>query len=156
MFYTVPPPGFQPAFDVVSVIVQHQGKLLLLLRPEYKSQGGKWGLPSGKVEYWEIKLEALVREMFEETGILTDYGSFLFVRTVFVVHPEQAFTYHLYDCELDYRPAVELNPGEHLAFRFVTPEEAMDLSLVDDLKELLAEYFNLVPLSGNEAPIVPL
>ncbi|MGW5520165.1 NUDIX hydrolase [Nocardia africana] len=54
---------------VVGAVVQHDGRVLLLQRPEHDFMGGIWELPSGKVEQGESLDQALIREVKEETGL---------------------------------------------------------------------------------------
>lgn len=66
---------------VVGAVVQHDGKVLLLQRPEDDFMGGIFELPSGKVEAGEALDAALKREVKEESGLsvsaIRDYlGSF--------------------------------------------------------------------------------
>ncbi|WP_028663301.1 NUDIX hydrolase [Saccharomonospora halophila] len=66
---------------VVGGVVQHDGKVLLLQRPEGDFMGSIFELPSGKVEAGESLDAALIREVKEETGLdvtaVRDYlGSF--------------------------------------------------------------------------------
>jgi 8-oxo-dGTP diphosphatase len=66
---------------VVGAVVQHDGKVLLLQRPEDDFMGGIFELPSGKVEAGEALDAALIREVKEESGLdvaaIRDYlGSF--------------------------------------------------------------------------------
>ena len=53
----------------VAVIQNSDGQYLIAKRPPETHQGGLWEFPGGKVEDNETVLEALKRELFEETGI---------------------------------------------------------------------------------------
>lgn len=57
-----------------SAIIVRDGKILLALRPEGKSQGGKWETPGGKAEPGETAEVALARELFEELGVRATIG----------------------------------------------------------------------------------
>ncbi len=54
---------------VVSVLIEREGKVLLVKRKEGKSFPGLWGLPNGKVRLGETLEEAARREAKEETGL---------------------------------------------------------------------------------------
>jgi 8-oxo-dGTP diphosphatase len=56
----------------VKAVMVNNGKVLLLRKALYKGNGGKqgkWNNPGGRVEPGENWQDALVREVFEETGI---------------------------------------------------------------------------------------
>lgn len=50
---------------VSAVIVDARGRVLL----QRRTDNGRWGLPGGAVEYGESVLQALQREVHEETGL---------------------------------------------------------------------------------------
>jgi 8-oxo-dGTP diphosphatase len=54
---------------VVRAVVQRRGRVLLLRRAAWDSYPGAWELPGGKVDAGEAPELALVRELFEETGL---------------------------------------------------------------------------------------
>ncbi len=54
---------------VGAIITDHAGKALLLQRPHDDFMGGIHELPSGKVDPGERLLDALAREITEETGL---------------------------------------------------------------------------------------
>ncbi|MCQ1534231.1 NUDIX domain-containing protein [Methanosarcina sp. KYL-1] len=56
--------------SVYALIRNEKGEFLLLRRSEYsRTNPGKWDLPGGKVGLREPLEEAVVREVWEETGI---------------------------------------------------------------------------------------
>ena len=56
---------------VGAVIVDDAGRILLVLRKN-EPQAGYWSLPGGKVEPGETAVDAVVREVAEETGLQID------------------------------------------------------------------------------------
>lgn len=57
------------AVRVVAGALVREGRVLAARRPAYKSQGGLWELPGGKVEPGESDEAALARELEEELGV---------------------------------------------------------------------------------------
>lgn len=55
--------------QVVGAVIEDNGRVLLLRRPADDFRGGTWELPSGKVDPGETLLDALHREVTEETGL---------------------------------------------------------------------------------------
>ncbi|MDH4224243.1 MAG: NUDIX domain-containing protein [Deltaproteobacteria bacterium] len=63
----------KPTFDIpagVLAVVRHEGRLLMILRPEELPRaGGLWGLPGGVLEAGESPPQGAVRELFEELNL---------------------------------------------------------------------------------------
>lgn len=133
MIYPDKPAGFAPRFEVSSCFLEHSGRLLMLHRPPHKSQGGRWGAPGGKVDPGETPLQAMRREMFEETGIDLPEASLGFFRTVYVNHPGYDFAYHMFRATLGAEPNVILRADEHQGFGWFAPLDALALELVEDM-----------------------
>ncbi len=121
------PEGFKPQFEVVSCLALWDGRILLLHRLETKPQGDSWGVPAGKKAEGETTRQAMVRELFEETGIIVDESSLDHAGTVFVRYPDYDFIYHTFKLNLVEEPIVEINDTEHKAFKFLTPRDAIDM-----------------------------
>ena len=61
------PPG--PYLEVAAgAVIDRRGRLLLGQRPADKAWAGWWELPGGKIEFGETAIEAVAREVREETG----------------------------------------------------------------------------------------
>ena len=58
---------------VGAVVTDEQGRLLLIKRG-HEPGAGLWSIPGGRIEPGETDAEALVREMFEETGLVVEVG----------------------------------------------------------------------------------
>lgn len=59
-----------PSLGVLAVVI-HEGRLLLARRTN-EPDAGCWGFPGGYVERGETLAEAAVRELHEETGVLSE------------------------------------------------------------------------------------
>lgn len=64
---------------VVRAVIEQDGKYLLV-----RNKGADfWCLPGGRVEDDEPVVDALIREMIEETGVRPEIGRLLFVQQLF-------------------------------------------------------------------------
>src|ERR1700687_3335453 len=66
--YYEPSSQFKPRAEIAALYIQDGDRILLLHRQENKSQGNKWGIPGGKVNKGEQLIQAVLREILEETG----------------------------------------------------------------------------------------
>ena len=58
---------------VGAVVTDEEGRLLMIKRG-HEPGAGLWSIPGGRIEPGETDAEALVREMFEETGLAVEAG----------------------------------------------------------------------------------
>jgi len=58
---------------VGAVVTDGRGRLLMIKRG-HEPGAGLWSIPGGRIEPGETDAEALVREMFEETGLAVEAG----------------------------------------------------------------------------------
>lgn len=63
---------YRNPFPCVSVIVSDGEKIFLGKRADSSIHSGKWCLPCGYIEYNESFLDAAIREVKEETGLITE------------------------------------------------------------------------------------
>jgi 8-oxo-dGTP diphosphatase len=61
---------------VGAVVTDERGRLLMIKRG-HEPGAGLWSIPGGRIEPGETDAEALVREMFEETGLTVEPGRLL-------------------------------------------------------------------------------
>jgi 8-oxo-dGTP pyrophosphatase MutT (NUDIX family) len=113
MIYKDLPEKFNPKFEVVSCFVECDGKILLLQRQDNKSQGGKWGVPAGKIDEGESEKLAVLREVKEETGIALNNDSVKHSKKVFVRYPDYDFVFDIFKSEIKNFPDVVLSKEEN-------------------------------------------
>jgi len=143
MIYKTEPENFISRFEIVSCHVEHDGKILILHRQNHKPQGNTWGLPAGKIDDNEDKIEAMLREIFEETGYKIDLSNLEYLDKVYVKYPEYSFIYHMFRLVINSEPLIKINPEEHQDFKWVSPNEALSLELIQDLDECLKISYNI-------------
>lgn len=62
---------------VAAAMIDAEGRVLLQRRPPGKQMADLWEFPGGKIEPGETPEAALVRELAEELGIVTDAGTLM-------------------------------------------------------------------------------
>lgn len=92
--------------------------ILLLHRQNNKSQGNKWGVPGGKIEKNETRLQAAIREVKEETGYDISKQAIEDVGTVYIEYNEKDhFVYHMFCTQrIDGPQVMKINFNEHKGF----------------------------------------
>lgn len=127
MLFEIAPADFKPVFDVTSLFLEWDGRILLLRRAAHKPQGNTWGVPAGKVEPGEQPDKALLRELQEEAGLHLAPHDLVYLETLSVRYPDYDFTYYMYRATLDTEPAVRIDPSSHTDFMWITPHEALPM-----------------------------
>lgn len=105
-------------------LVEHEDKLLLTRRhhPQNSAWHQRWEFPGGKIEAGETPLDALYREIFEETHLQIHSPRLIGVHTQFWEVPkgtQQTFLL-LYHCFAQDKN-VQLNPDAHDAYVWMDP-----------------------------------
>ncbi len=144
--YLEKPEHFHPKAAVVGCCYLHyQDKILLLHRQDGKSEGNRWGIPGGKLANGEDLLSLVMREVFEETGLLLDKEKLHYIGKLYIRAQNFDFEYHM----LDYLEPIK-NPGdikinfrEHKGFTWVTPKESLKMDLISDEGTCFSIVFGL-------------
>jgi len=120
-----PPPGSaKPVVLVAAVaLIDRDGRVLIAQRPPDKAMAGLWEFPGGKVDGGETPEQALVRELAEELGIVTEeacLGPFTFAS-----HSYDSFhlLMPLYLCRVW---SGTPSPREGQVLKWVTPQQLGD------------------------------
>jgi len=137
--------NFNPKFTVVGCFIDHNGEILLIKRHKDKPQGNTWATPSGKVDPEETEIQAMIREVFEETGLKLDSKKLIFIEKSYVRFPTFDFTYIFYRYILDSkdRPKIILNDTEDTAYKWLTPKDALKEDYIEDLDYCIKTTYNI-------------
>jgi 8-oxo-dGTP pyrophosphatase MutT (NUDIX family) len=135
MIYKEKPIDFQSKADIVACYIQYNHTFILLQRQPFKTHGGKWGLPAGKAEPEEDLYVAILREVFEETGLIIERNELKRYQTLWVENNGYEFVYHTFGVDLDTLPDIILSQSEHQDYQWTTLEESFEMDLIHDLDE---------------------
>ncbi len=131
--YLIKPENFQSKVEITACFLEYQDKILLLHRQDHQSQGNLWGIPGGKIEKEETPLEAVIREVREETSFDISTQSIVYLGHVYIKYPTFDYIYHMFQCRPAEHPTqVKISFNEHKGFTWVTPEDALKMHLMLD------------------------
>jgi 8-oxo-dGTP diphosphatase len=120
----------------VGAVLVHDGGILLVRRARDPG-AGEWSVPGGRVEAGEALAEAVLRELWEETGVVGVCGPLL--DWVEVIDDDHHFV--IFDFTVSPVGVVEPVPGDDAAEAALVPlHEVGSLQLVGGLAELLHEH----------------
>jgi 8-oxo-dGTP diphosphatase len=126
---------------VACALVDADGRVLVAQRPEGKALAGLWEFPGGKLVAGETPEAALVRELHEELGVVTEPPCLAPLTFASHAYPSFHLLMPLYVCRVWQG---EPQPREAQALRWVRPRTlrdlpmpAADLPLIPFLEDLL-------------------
>jgi len=125
-----------PEATVGALIFNDAGKVLMIHTHKWSDL---WGIPGGKIKWGEPSLDALRREIQEETGLEVTDIEFVLVQDC--IHSKEFyrdahFVLLNYTCRCAGKPVVKLN-DEAREFRWVTTAQALKMSLNTPTRILL-------------------
>ena len=126
---------------VACALVDADGRVLVAQRPEGKALAGLWEFPGGKLMAGETPEAALVRELEEELGVVTEPPCLAPLTFASHAYPAFHLLMPLYVCRVWQG---DPQPREAQALRWVRPRAlrdlpmpAADLPLIPFLEDLL-------------------
>lgn len=146
MLYQSQPENFKIGFNGVGCFIESSGKILLLHRLDHKREGNTWGIPGGKIDPGEEILNAIIREIKEETGLEIPSKNLEYLKKVFVKFPDYDFIYHMYKTFIPSRPEIKINTEEHKNFIWLTPQKTLTrttITLMPDLDECVKLIYGI-------------
>lgn len=128
---------------VAGVLVSVKDKFIILQRSVSDYLGGWWGLPAGGIHEGETPVNAAIRELSEETGIVVLAEKLTFVKEYYWKRTNNlALKFFLFKTELPEQLPVTLCE-DHSAFKWVSSKEcAITPKLLEGLDEILWDVFN--------------
>lgn len=107
----------------IGTLIECEGKILVLRRRADKMQGDTWALPAGRPEGSEKDIETAVREVYEETGYRVKPEQLEYVTTFDWHFPDVNVVFPTYRLRLLQQFEVRINPEEHSAYQWMSPQE---------------------------------
>lgn len=143
--HRAPPDGFNPKVSASLVFIEWNDKLLLLLTSPHKDQGLTWSAPGGKLDPGETPLQAAVREVHEETGIVVQPEALVNCGKFFARNAWADFILHIYRTKISGPlPSVMLQPKEHTQFKWLALHEMAQLPLMEGADECLEVVYGAI------------
>jgi 8-oxo-dGTP pyrophosphatase MutT (NUDIX family) len=128
---------------VVGCVLEFNNEFVLLYRHSHKPDGDSWGLPSGKVEPNEKDDDAMIRELYEETGYTAAYSELQKLREDKFISPSgQTLDFVTYKVSLKNPHQIILEDSAHAKYKWVSPQEAYEMS------DLIYGLHNLLKMVG--------
>ena len=115
-----------------------KGKLLMTRRAPQKSFARTWENPGGAAKAGETSLQAVRRELFEETGIQAEESEFEFLST-----SQDSHLFYDHYCLKSEVPLMDivLLPGETDAAKWVTFEQVHEMIEKKQICKIIARQF---------------
>ena len=106
------------------VIIDEQDKHLLMIRSDHPTFGNDPGLPGGTLEDGELPLETMLREVFEEAGVVIDTSAveLVYSGTEYSTHGTH---YSLFATRINKRPEIIMS-WEHASYDWLDRSDFLE------------------------------
>jgi 8-oxo-dGTP diphosphatase len=126
---------------VVGCIFHHKDEVLILHRSEKETDPSLWGIPAGKVEKDEEDSEAIIREIFEETGLSIASNELRFLGQLDIEYETITVQFPIFYKKFNELPDIILDPREHIGYRWMTPRDILELpDLMLDVDKIIEDF----------------
>jgi 8-oxo-dGTP pyrophosphatase MutT (NUDIX family) len=140
-YYIIPEgEAFSPSLHVSGCFLEFNSKVLYIKRAPHISQPNTWCIPGGRLEKDETPLAGVLREVFEEVGIVLTEQQVCHVGKVQIRKPDIDYVFHLYHVVLAEMPALNLCLNECTEAQWLSLQEIKQLPLTPGGKDVLARY----------------
>jgi 8-oxo-dGTP diphosphatase len=126
---------------VACALIDPDRRVLIAQRPEGKPMAGLWEFPGGKVEPGETPEAALIRELHEELGILTQNACLAPLSFVSFAYESFHLLMPAYACR---RWQGEPRAHQHQAITWVRPQVLRDYPMPPADEPLIAHLCDLL------------
>ena len=121
----------RPLFQVfAAAVIFDQNKNIFLVKSTYQ-RSYPWGLPGGSLEYGEQPEEAVIREVWEETGLNVCIEKFLMVNSWL---PDRVGLYYL--CKITegkFQPSDEVSEVDYFSLENLPDVRPLDIDIIKRL-----------------------
>jgi mutator protein MutT len=145
------PRNFSSQNEVAGCFIKAGDQVLFLKRLLNKPQGNTWAIPGGKSDRGESAEETVVREIREETGIEMQHRCLTYFGKVYISHSTGDFIFHIFEYNLVDFPQVKFNPKEHADYRWLTLEDALEMTLIPGEDELIKLAYGVQPSTSSSS-----
>ncbi len=125
----------RPLFQVfAAAVIFDDDKNILLVKSTYQ-RIHPWGLPGGSLEYGEHPEEAVLREVWEETGLNINIEKLLLINTW---RPDRVGMYYL--CRVtggEFRPSDEVSEFAYFSLDSLPDIRPIDIGLIRKLHQMV-------------------
>ena len=142
--FLTPPPDFCPKVLVAGCYCEFEDKILFLKRSPHKLYGNTWGVPGGKLEEGETPRTAAIREVLEEVGIRINEDDLEEIDEMYIRGAQMDYIFYRFRVRFLELPVIDLSLDEHVAWAWLTFEEAIKLPLIYGGLEALLSYQKFV------------
>lgn len=118
------------------LIKNNKGLYLLVRRSNPLPDGTEWDIPGGRIEPSESLQEALSRELKEEIGIELN-SKIKLIAAQDIILPKAGLHVVRITYIAEFEESIKLSE-EHQDFKWVTPQDALNLNLDPYLREVFA------------------